>query len=201
MARCGAVGSAFGSSEMGWAEAHPFSSSGDDGLCTQCVVDDGARFCALGAQEREAPQELEHKLQDEEDASEGNGGYTFDTPEHKEQLKAQRQQLWQCEQLPLPDDLQPVHSYPPGTSCRLPSCPFPLFPVGTHTAMLLAYASPCMPPLCTPAFAGLKHVGSNMFRDGEQRGFALAWVRGAALCAVVCFLAADGQAGQQLSHS
>ncbi|KAF5842676.1 hypothetical protein DUNSADRAFT_5752 [Dunaliella salina] len=48
-----------------------------------------------GAPAAEEIHAAEHKLQDEEDASEGNGGYTFDTPEHKEQLKAQRQQLWQ----------------------------------------------------------------------------------------------------------
>ena len=50
-------------------------------------------------------QELQMREQhqdDEEEGSSGNGGYTFDTPEHKEQLKAQRQQLWQCASMGVP---------------------------------------------------------------------------------------------------
>jgi len=55
------------------------------------------RVCPQQRGEPPGPLDAAQKdLQTEEDASEGNGGYTFDTPEHKEQLKLQRQQLWQC---------------------------------------------------------------------------------------------------------
>ncbi len=42
------------------------------------------------------PMLFEGQEEEEEEAG-GNGGYTFDSPEHKEQLKAQRAQLWACE--------------------------------------------------------------------------------------------------------
>jgi hypothetical protein len=37
------------------------------------------------------------EFEDHEEAK-GNGGYSFDTPEHQAALKAQRAQLWQCKQ-------------------------------------------------------------------------------------------------------
>lgn len=118
-------------------------------------------------------EEQERKMQqggnehDAEDASEGNGGYTFETPEHKEQLKAQRQQLWQC-----------------ASSCCAILCSFvegAVTRVCMYSSLTHPFAHTPLPDCLTPPHlalpAGLKHVGANMFKEGEAQGMQKESVR------------------------
>eukprot|EP00983_Pelagomonas_calceolata_P021191 664492-Pelagomonas_calceolata.AAC.1 len=109
-----------------------------------------------GAPPQEADiHDAEHKLQDEEDASEGNGGYTFDTPEHKEQLKAQRQQLWQCGWLKKGT----IQQASPWTQARVRCCPFSCwFLACTCVARHSSWAGCSLPAVCRAEACGRQHV-------------------------------------------